>query len=69
MGRARYSVKWTGFLVPLIPGLYKIHSIMWTLTSLSHFPSHICSPNRYINARLGNISISDICFPGLTFPP
>ena len=32
----RYSVKRTGFSVPLVPGLYKIHSIMRTLAGLSH---------------------------------
>ena len=36
MRTPRYSVKWTDFAVPLVPGLYKIHSIMWTLAGLSH---------------------------------
>ena len=30
-----YFVKRTDFVVPLVPGLYKIHSIMWTLAGLS----------------------------------
>ena len=36
MRTPRYSVKWTDFAVPLVPGLYKIHSIMQTLAGLSH---------------------------------
>ena len=35
MRTPRYSAKQTGFLAPLVPGLYKIHSKMWTLTCLS----------------------------------
>ena len=31
----RYSVKQTSSLVPLVPGLYIVHWIMWTLTCLS----------------------------------
>ena len=31
-----YFVKWTDFAVLPVPGLYKIHSIMQTLASLSH---------------------------------
>ena len=36
MQTLRYSVKWTDFVVLLVPGLYKIHLIMWTLAGLSH---------------------------------
>ena len=36
MRTPRYSVKRTDFAVPLIPGLYKIHSIMQTLAGLLH---------------------------------
>ena len=36
MQKRHYSVKLTGFLVLLVPGLYKIHLIMWTLACLSH---------------------------------
>ena len=36
MRTPHYSVKRTDFAVPLVPGLYKIHSIMWMLASLSH---------------------------------
>ena len=36
MQTPHYSVKWTDFAVPLVPGLYKIHSIMRTLGGLSH---------------------------------
>ena len=30
------SIKRAGFAVPLVPGLYKIQSIMWMLAGLSH---------------------------------
>ena len=36
MRTPRYSVKRTDFAVPVVPGLYKIHSIMRTLGGLSH---------------------------------
>ena len=36
MWTPRYSVKRTDFVVPLVPGLYKIHSIMRTLAGLLH---------------------------------
>ena len=36
MQTPRYSVKRTDFVVPLALGLYKIHSIMWTLAGLLH---------------------------------
>ena len=36
MRTPRYSVKWTDFAVLVVPGLYKIHSIMRTLGGLSH---------------------------------
>ena len=34
--RHHYSVKWTVFLVPLVPGLYKIHSITRVLVCPLH---------------------------------
>ena len=36
MRTPRYFVKRTNFAVPVVPGLYKIYSIMWTLGGLSH---------------------------------
>ena len=36
MRTPHYSVKRTDFAVPLVPGLYKIHSIVQTLAGLSH---------------------------------
>ena len=36
MRTPRYFVKRTDIAVPLVPGLYKTHSIMRTLASLSH---------------------------------
>ena len=36
MRTPRYSVKWTDFAVLLVPGLYKIHSIMQMLAGLLH---------------------------------
>ena len=36
MQTPHYSVKQTDFVVPLVPGLYKIHSIMRKLVGLSH---------------------------------
>ena len=35
MQTARYSVKWTCFFVPFVPGLYKIQWIVQMLTCLS----------------------------------
>ena len=40
MRTPRYSVKRTSSLVPLVPGLYTIHWIMWTLTYLSRKVVH-----------------------------
>ena len=36
MWTPRYSIKRTDFAIPLVPGLYKIHSIMRTLAGFSH---------------------------------
>ena len=35
----------------------------------THFPSDIRSPQTDIIGLFGNISVSDICFPGLTVLP
>ena len=36
MWTPRYSIKRTDFVIPLVPGLYKIHSIMRMLAGFSH---------------------------------
>ena len=36
MRTPRHFIKWMNFVVPLVPGLYKIHLIMQTLAGLLH---------------------------------